>query len=403
MSLASILEAQESSISREVLLSFGTDPHSLFTKSSSDRWTLWRNALIHNYRQTSGTLEETFAELNKNSNRLLSDNDDDDATVDDPLSPSGRWALRIHDRELLQDIQKDVDRLFTEEYKKTLSPIAVRILHLWAKLHESYSYRQGMHELLRPLLLLASAEGVLNLEYEVYFMFQGLMDELQALYEHDTSRLHQFSNHELPLNKVCFDIHNTLLNRAAPDLKMKLDQLGIQPQIFGIRWLRCLFAREFEDKYCFGFWDILFSHAFFEQKKASLIECASFFAVAMLLRVRWRIMHATSQTEALEPLLRYPPFKSDEEAIQLARQAIQLRVLRNGPSPSKEVLNEEIMKQNRLGARLGFLIGKLEAELIKENSNRNEDKILQVLAQAKQVQDVLLGRIAEEDCYWGEG
>jgi len=407
---------------RAVLCAFGTETRILFNKSPVDRWTLWSYALLDCENTTEIERKRAYEALvRENLTSLEKEDDDDGLVVDDPLlAQGGTWSKRFQDRELIEEIQKDVSRLFVGP-EEGFAALATKVLHLWCRLNESISYRQGMHELLRPIMLAADqcakATGKPIEEADVFLMYQGLMAELSSLYEHNTNNSGYRGQSSLgssagsatkkpsaqsPLHRVCWDIHNRLLLRAAPDIKQKLDQLIIEPQFYALRWMRCLFTREFPEKYCMGFWDSLLSQTFFEPTKNSLLEIASFFAVGMILRVRTIIMDASSQAEALEPLLRFPPFTSETEATQLAVQGARLRVLRDGPSPPRAVLGEDLPKQHRLGARLAFIVSELEKQLTSDPSERDESKMLQYLAQAKQIHDVLLDRLCEEDCYWGQ-
>jgi len=146
-----------------------------------------------------------------------------------------------------------------------------------------------------------------------------------------------------------------------------------------------------------GYWDTMLAQTFFEPAKKTLIEIASFFALAMILRVRNQIMEAKSQGDALEPLLRFPAFSSDLEASQLAVQASRLQVLRDGPLQTTSYGPT----QYRLGARLGYIVSELERELVLPAGEKDENRIMQLLAMSKQIHDVLLGRLSEEDCVWG--
>ena len=382
MNLAKILKNRDTSDVKGVLYSFGTEAQILFTKSNEDRYTLWSTALLCRLPRNEEERRLKFEELCM--------------TAQSASSP-------LYNQDLVQDIQQDITRLFLEEEEAKLSPLALQILHLWSRLNPAISYRQGMHELLRPILVVAnevSKQEYTVLDYDLFFMFNELMSELACLYEHSPEE-----NGISPLQVVCQDIHNRLLQNTAPALKAKLESLAIEPQYFALRWLRCLFTREFSDFYLFGFWDVIFSQVYFESRRFSMIEIASYFATAMLLSVKSEIMAANNQAEALEHLLRFPAFSSEQQAVQLAMQALKLRnsqsIYRLSPGQHVSV-DGETMKQQRLGARLEFIITELEAEITSsEAKNRDENKILQCLAQAKQIHDVLQGRLNEEDLYWG--
>jgi hypothetical protein len=56
-------------------------------------------------------------------------------------------------------------------------------------------------------------------------------------------------------------IHDTLLRRADPAVHAALEAAGALPQLFLLRWLRLLFAREFPPSQALQVWDHLFAHA----------------------------------------------------------------------------------------------------------------------------------------------
>lgn len=83
------------------------------------------------------------------------------------------------------------------------------------------------------------------------------------------------------------------------------------------RWIRLLFGREFpfEDVLCL--WDVMFA----EDPGLSLVD---YVCVAMLLRVRWRLLAADHST-ALALLLRYPPPTSPHGPATFIEDALRLR------------------------------------------------------------------------------
>ena len=55
------------------------------------------------------------------------------------------------------------------------------------------------------------------------------------------------------------NIHDVLLKRHDPALYTRLEKLEIFPQIYGIRWLRLLFGREFQFRETLMLWDAIFA------------------------------------------------------------------------------------------------------------------------------------------------
>ncbi|KAH9301509.1 hypothetical protein KI387_013092 [Taxus chinensis] len=101
--------------------------------------------------------------------------------MDNPLSqdPESVWGRFFRNAELERSIDKDLSRLYPEHgsYFQTPACQAMlrRILLVWSLRHPEYSYRQGMHELLAPLLYVLHVD-VTHLSH-VKHLFENLSDE----------------------------------------------------------------------------------------------------------------------------------------------------------------------------------------------------------------------------------
>eukprot|EP00250_Pteridium_aquilinum_P017300 c23557_g2_i1 orf=597-3395(-) len=86
--------------------------------------------------------------------------------MDNPLSqdPDSVWSRYFQISELEQTIDNDLTRLYPEHSGFFQSPVCKamfqRILLVWSLLHPNCSYRQGMHELLAPLLYVLHCDVV---------------------------------------------------------------------------------------------------------------------------------------------------------------------------------------------------------------------------------------------------
>ncbi|XP_021724999.1 uncharacterized protein LOC110692303 [Chenopodium quinoa] len=93
----------------------------------------------------------------------FSDNSSD-LVVDNPLSqnPDSTWGRFFRNAELEQMVDKDLSRLYPEHGSYFQTPgcqgLLRRILLLWCLRHPECGYRQGMHELLAPLLYVLHAD-----------------------------------------------------------------------------------------------------------------------------------------------------------------------------------------------------------------------------------------------------
>lgn len=113
-----------------------------------------------------------------------------DPVIDNPLSqnPDSMWGRFFRNAELEKMVDQDLSRLYPEHGSYFQTPgcqaMLRRILLLWCLRHPEYGYRQGMHELLAPLLYVLQAD----MEH---------LSEVRNLYEdHFADKFDGFSFHE---------------------------------------------------------------------------------------------------------------------------------------------------------------------------------------------------------------
>lgn len=240
--------------------------------------------------------------------------------------------------EIWQDVIRcNIDNYFFRE--PSTQKRLLDILFIYSKLNPDTGYRQGMHELLAPILWViyqdsvdvkavpstaAAKEGtdfmleVLDsryVEHDAFNLFCAVMQTAKTFYEigenKDSSAIIAQSER----------IHQELLGAVDPDLCHHLQVIGIVPQIFAIRWLRLLFGREFEFKNVLKLWDILFA----ESLNVDIIDMA---CVAILLRLRWQLIDA-DYTTAITTLTRLNLPKEGDSARAIVKDAVQLSKRRN--------------------------------------------------------------------------
>ncbi|KAM0036714.1 putative Rab-GTPase-TBC domain-containing protein [Helianthus debilis subsp. tardiflorus] len=117
-----------------------------------------------------------------------------DPVVDNPLSqdPDSMWGRFFQKAELEKMVDQDLSRLYPEHGSYFQTPgcqgMLRRILLLWCISHPNYGYRQGMHELLAPLLYVLQADverlSAVRKLYEHYFT-----DNFDGLTFHDSDEL----------------------------------------------------------------------------------------------------------------------------------------------------------------------------------------------------------------------
>jgi len=316
------------------------------------------------------------------------DSQSTDLGVNNPLSQheDNPWNVWLRDLELRKTIKQDVIRTFPElEYfrKRRTQAMLTDILHVYCKLHQDIGYRQGMHEILGVILetldldsLNSPSQGnpglihqVLSrdhLEHDAFSLFSLLMKPMNHWYDPNLSiplgdlansqttpltsvgfipsqlaGIHPVTNasspHHLlvhPIVERCASIFHVYLKHADPQLWAHLDKLEIEPQLWGIRWLRLLFTREFTYQESLLLWDGIFA-----QDGASL-RLADFVCIAMLLRIREGLLDS-DYSGALQLILRFPrPTDEDSRIALLLYQAI---LLYQFPTPDTVLL---IIRQN---------------------------------------------------------
>ncbi|PRQ37183.1 putative Rab-GTPase-TBC domain-containing protein [Rosa chinensis] len=147
---------------------------------------------IDDLRRVTADCRRRYARMRR---RLLVDPPKDgssspDLAMDNPLSqnPESTWGRFFRNAELEKMVDQDLSRLYPEHGSYFQTPgcqgMLRRILLLWCLRHPECGYRQGMHELLAPLL------------YVLHVDVEGL-SQVRKLYEdHFTDKFDDLSYHE---------------------------------------------------------------------------------------------------------------------------------------------------------------------------------------------------------------
>ncbi|XP_013107771.1 TBC1 domain family member 5 isoform X2 [Stomoxys calcitrans] len=257
---------------------------------------------------------------------------------DDPLSQSSKsvWNQYFSDQELFGVIRQDVIRTFpgVDFFRKpAIQNIMSNILFYYARDHPYMCYRQGMHEILAPVLFVLYGDhqsllhyieiannldidktllDVINpsfLEADAYFLFSRIMSCIESYYRVcDDSKN---SNCESPNkeNGIAYTseaevvgqlnfIRDKILAKEDLHLHNYLKKLDIPLHLFGIRWLRLLFGREFALLDLLILWDAIFADS-------DRFDLPNYILVAMLIRIRHKLL-LSDYTTCLTYLMRYP-------------------------------------------------------------------------------------------------
>lgn len=281
--------------------------------------------------------------------------EDLDLSHNNPLSQeeSSPWNKFFEDSELRVVIKQDVIRTFPEiEFFQTsdVQQMMVNVLFHYARQHPQISYRQGMHELLAPIIFVLHSDQqaflhalelgfikefpsnlredireLLNpdfTEHDAFFLFCQVMEAVESWYTwtETYTKLDQFSF--MPFSKTnLLGVHNGLgvklckINQAMlrtqdPAVFAHLENMEIPLHVFGIRWLRLLFGREFILPELLILWDAIFADSL-------AFNLVDHIFVAMLTCIRKLLLNA-DYAQCLSYLMKYPAGRKVTYILQLA-------------------------------------------------------------------------------------
>ncbi|KAF1829013.1 RabGAP/TBC [Decorospora gaudefroyi] len=278
---------------------------------------------------------KTYESLHTHYLRAIQNPNEFESSVD-PLSELSEspWIALRADEELRAEIFQDIERCMPDNVyfrQPATQNMMLDILFVWCKMHADIGYRQGMHEILAPLLWVVERDAVDAAAQKAGAADRTLVEMLDSGYiEHDTHMLFSVimqtaksfyapaetgsTTKDTPMLARSSRIFDTYLPKVDPELHSHLGKLEIVPQIFLLRWIRLLFGREFTLDAVFDMWDALFAID-------CTLELVDMISLAMLLRIRWELI-AAETNEAFALLLRYPepvtpPFTFIKDALYL--------------------------------------------------------------------------------------
>lgn len=117
--------------------------------------------------------------------------------------------------------------------------------------------------------------------------------------------------------KRFYYIHHRLLSFYDPELYRALNNLGIVPQLFLLRWFRVLFAREMSMDQVFIVWTELFKEGF---------ELTNYVCVAMLQYIRDDIIHPRDPSMVLPSILDFPAIDKASKIAEHAKNMMQDKI-----------------------------------------------------------------------------
>ncbi|XP_034561483.1 TBC1 domain family member 5 isoform X2 [Notolabrus celidotus] len=305
-----------------------------------------------------------------------------DLGVNNPLSQDegSLWNKFFQDKELKGMIKQDVLRTFPEIRYFQDEDVRTKltdILFCYARENEQLLYKQGMHELLAPIVFVLHCDHqafqhasetaspseemkcLLNpefLEHDAYALFSQLMETAEpwfSSYEREVRKgkeemltsipfaRPQDSGPSVAIVTKVNRIQDQLVKKHDVELHMHVNRLEIAPQIYGIRWVRLLFGREFPLQDLLVVWDALFADSI-------TLDLVDYIFVAMLLYIRDALIASNFQT-CLGLLMHYPPLGDINSLLQ---KALFLRDPKNNPRPVNYQFQQNLDYYKTRGADL---------------------------------------------------
>ncbi|XP_074125821.1 TBC1 domain family member 5 [Sminthopsis crassicaudata] len=349
-------------------------------------WKLFLNVLPQDKSKWTSQTKELRAWYNNIKERHITNPrkaaGQQDLMINNPLSQDegSLWNKFFQDKELRAMIEQDVKRTFPEmQYfqQENVRKILTDVLFCYARENEQLLYKQGMHELLAPIVFILHCDhqaflhaseaarpseemkALLNpeyLEHDAYAMFSHLMETAEpwfSTFEHDGQKGKDTVITTIPfarpqdlgpsiaiVTKVN-QIQDHLLKKQDIELYMHLNRLEIAPQIYGLRWVRLLFGREFPLQDLLVVWDALFADSI----NLGLVD---YVFVAMLLYIRDALISSNYQT-CLGLLMHYPPIG---DVHSLILRALFLRDPKRNPRPVTHQFQQNLDYYKACGADL---------------------------------------------------
>lgn len=153
------------------------------------------------------------------------------------------------DEQARQEIYQDVARCMPENLyfrKPETQQMLLDVLFVWAKMHPDIAYRQGMHEILAPIIWVVERDAVDSppsdeacgavfdaafIEHDAFTIFNAIMSGLQSAYAPPGPPVNR-QPAEPPIVPRSNHIVRNLLEQVDPSLSRHLVDIDIAPQLF---------------------------------------------------------------------------------------------------------------------------------------------------------------------------
>jgi hypothetical protein len=264
--------------------------------------SIWGNYLNEKRNEYKEFINKFYLEEKKVDNIFNNDNDNNE--INQPL-----YNVKLHDKDdinLLEEVNKDIHRTYKDIqfFNENCNDSSIdnhqikmsRILFIFAKMNPKIKYVQGFNEICATLYYVFANDVYNNwnkyAEEDTYYCFTLLINEIRDLYisEKDGTIDGMIGNLEYV---------DKLLKRYDVNLFNMLQSMKLFTSYFAIRWISCIFCREFDLLDSIRIWD---SYLADNNRK----EFISFFATTMIMEKKDFLEHGNFASN-LTLLQNYPP------------------------------------------------------------------------------------------------
>jgi len=252
------------------------------------------------------------------------------------------------------EIEKDLIRtpltyLGLEDHREGIS----RILIVWAKEHPNVGFKQGMTDLLVVILwvLRAEREGCKtnaqspllavffdpdHIEHDAFALLEAVLQRMVPVFEPSPDATGPEAALARPngitadssgkrirpagLPNLLDHVQNILLDYTDPKLAVHLRRVGLEPHMFMIKWVRVLFAREFDLPQVVLCWDALIGVT---PTDFALLDAVCL-AILSQPTLRDSLVHNCSDLAECLEALKYLPKPNMPQTIAILSRAKQL-------------------------------------------------------------------------------
>ena len=380
------------------LLDFSLDCKTGIEHIRSFSWKIYLNTLSSNENTTLKTwLEETMNlrnEFKKKVKELMNIK----KYRGDPLGGfEGQWCDFFDKADIKHLIKIDVDRTFQDRElfcENSIKDIEYNILYLFSKVNKKNSYKQGMNDILAMLIYslypyyrkskiteynselfdkwvenpLSNINDIYNFfndenyfQCDLFYLLVNLMNWGVNRFYEDIDEKNIKGEAKDYLGKRCEYISEKKLKLENSRLYYHFVNIGIDPSVVLLRWIKCLFTREFHPQDCSIIWDVIFANEILEP--TGDLGYVDYFSIAMLDFISDELLNK-DQSECFKRLFHYPPLESMSTLINLT-SSIKPKII--------ELEKMEIIKEKEW----------------QEKSNKNKQQLEKIAEQNKKLKKEL--------------